>query len=207
MAILVTFPEVTGYYLQQNELIKVISTPIVTRDNTMQTKHFSKIGLGGGCHWCTEGVFESLIGIILVNQGWIASTDNNAELSEAIEVYFDQSKVSLQTLIEIHLHTHASTANHSMRKKYRSAIYTYDDDQNQEANKALDALQRDFDQPIITQVLPFDSFKANKDELQNYLYNSPNKPFCITYIHPKLRLLLTRFKYQVNDEQIALCLA
>jgi peptide-methionine (S)-S-oxide reductase len=173
----------------------------------MQTKHFSKIGLGGGCHWCTEGVFESLIGIILVNQGWIASTDNNAELSEAIEVYFDQSKVSLQTLIEIHLHTHASTANHSMRKKYRSAIYTYDDDQNQEANKALDALQRDFDQPIITQVLPFDSFKANKDELQNYLYNSPNKPFCITYIHPKLRLLLTRFKYQVNDEQIALCLA
>jgi len=143
----------------------------------MRTKHFSKISLDGGCHWCTEGVFESLIGIILVNQGWIASIDNNAELSEAIEVYFDQSKVSLQTLIEIHLYTHASTANHSMRKKYRSAIYTYDDDQNQEANKALDALQSDFDQPIITQVLPFDSFKANKDELQNYLYNSPNKSF------------------------------
>tara|TARA_B100000809_G_scaffold9202_1_gene8754 strand:- start:4671 stop:4961 length:291 start_codon:yes stop_codon:yes gene_type:complete len=96
----------------------------------MRTKHFSKISLDGGCHWCTEGVFESLIGIILVNQGWIASIDNNAELSEAIEVYFDQSKVSLQTLIEIHLYTHASTANHSMRKKYRSAIYTYDDDQN-----------------------------------------------------------------------------
>jgi peptide methionine sulfoxide reductase MsrA len=23
----------------------------------------SKIGLGGGCNWCTEGVFESLVGI------------------------------------------------------------------------------------------------------------------------------------------------
>jgi peptide methionine sulfoxide reductase MsrA len=29
----------------------------------------SKIGLGGGCHWCTEGVFESLIGVTKVNQG------------------------------------------------------------------------------------------------------------------------------------------
>lgn len=178
----------------------------MTRENTMHNENFSKIGLGGGCHWCTEGVFESLIGIKVVNQGWIASTDNNAELSEAIEVYFDQYLISLQTLIEIHLHTHASTANHSMRKKYRSAIYTYNDAQNQAACKVLDSLQSDFDKPIITQVLPFYSFKANKDELQNYLYNSPNKPFCKTYIHPKLRLLLTRFKHQVNDEKIALCL-
>ncbi len=130
----------------------------------MHNENFSKIGLGGGCHWCTEGVFESLIGIKVVNQGWIASSDNNAELSEAIEVYFDQSLISLQTLIEIHLHTHASTANHSMRKKYRSAIYTYNDAQNQEACKVLDSLQSDFDKPIITQVLPFYSFKANKDE-------------------------------------------
>lgn len=172
----------------------------------MHIENFSKIGLGGGCHWCTEGVFESLIGIKVVNQGWIASIDKNAELSEAIEVYFDQSLISLQALIEIHLHTHASTANHSMRKKYRSAIYTYNDAQNQEASKILDSLQSDFDKPIITQVLRFYSFKANKDELQNYLYNSPNKPFCKTYIHPKLRLLLTRFKHQVNDEKIALCL-
>ncbi len=172
----------------------------------MHIENFSKIGLGGGCHWCTEGVFESLIGIKGVNQGWIASSDKNAGLSEAIEVYFDQSLISLQALIEIHLHTHASTSNHSMRKKYRSAIYTYNDVQIQEASKILDSLQSDFDKPIITQVLRFHSFKANKDELQNYLYNSPNKPFCKTYIHPKLRLLLTRFKHQVNDEKIALCL-
>ncbi|MFT4725447.1 MAG: peptide-methionine (S)-S-oxide reductase [Colwellia sp.] len=83
----------------------------------MHTENFSKIGLGGGCHWCTEGVFESLIGIKALKQGWITSIDDNAELFEAIEVYFVQSIISLQTLIEIHLHTHASTANHSMRQK------------------------------------------------------------------------------------------
>jgi peptide-methionine (S)-S-oxide reductase len=172
----------------------------------MQTEHFSKIGLGGGCHWCTEGVFESLIGIKAVNQGWIASIGNDTEFSEAVEVYFDESIISLQTLIEIHLHTHASTANHSMRQKYRSAIYTYNDTQNQYAKRVLDALQSDFDKKIITQALPFDAFKKNKDELTNYLYSSPDKPFCKTYIHPKLRTLLTRFKHQVNESKLALCI-
>jgi peptide-methionine (S)-S-oxide reductase len=172
----------------------------------MHNENFSKIGLGGGCHWCTEGVFESLIGIKAVNQGWIASIGSDAELSEAIEVCFDPSIISLRSLIEIHLHTHASTSNHSMRKKYRSAIYTYNEIQNQEANNILDSLQSDFDKPIITQVLPFDSFKINKDELLNYLYKSPDKPFCKTHIHPKLELLLTRFKHQVNDSKLALCM-
>ncbi|MGV2989840.1 peptide-methionine (S)-S-oxide reductase [Vibrio sp. E150_011] len=172
----------------------------------MQNENVSKIGLGGGCHWCTEGVFESLTGIKEVKQGWIASIDDHAALSEAIEVYFDQSVISLQTLIEIHLHTHASTSNHSMREKYRSAIYTYNDNQNQEAKNIVGVLQSDFDEAIITQVLPFYAFKANKDEFQHYLYNSPDKPFCKTYIHPKLRLLLARFKNQVNDEKITLCL-
>ncbi|OBS95514.1 peptide methionine sulfoxide reductase [Vibrio tasmaniensis] len=173
----------------------------------MHNNNLIKVGLGGGCHWCTEGVFQSLIGIKEVKQGWIASIDEKATTSsEAIEVIFDLSIISLRTLIEIHLYTHASTSNHSMRKKYRSAIYTYSEDQNQEVRQILDALQRDFGKPIITQVLPFCSFKANKNELQNYLYNSPDKPFCKAYIHPKLRLLLASFKLQVNREKIALCL-
>lgn len=175
-------------------------------DNTEPCEKVSKVGLGGGCHWCTEGIFESLIGIKAVNQGWIASVGSDAEFSEAIEVYFDPSAISLQTLIEIHLHTHASTANHSMRQKYRSAIYTYNDTQNQHAKRALESLQPDFAGKVITRVLPFEAFKKNKDELLNYLYSSPDKPFCKTYIHPKLRVLLARFKDQVNQDKIASCI-
>jgi peptide methionine sulfoxide reductase MsrA len=40
----------------------------------MHNENFSRIGLGGGCHWCTEGGFESLIGIKVVNQGYIPSS-------------------------------------------------------------------------------------------------------------------------------------
>jgi peptide-methionine (S)-S-oxide reductase len=33
-----------------------------------------KIALGGGCHWCTEAVFQSLKGVQKVEQGYVAST-------------------------------------------------------------------------------------------------------------------------------------
>ena len=42
----------------------------------------SKIGFGGGCHWCTEAVFQSLKGVAKVEQGWIASFDEYNSFSE-----------------------------------------------------------------------------------------------------------------------------
>lgn len=76
-----------------------------------------KIGLGGGCHWCTEAVFQSLIGIEKVEQGFIASTEEYNTFSEAVIVHFDSEVISAKTLIEIHLYTHKSTSQHSMRSK------------------------------------------------------------------------------------------
>ena len=162
-----------------------------------------KIGLGGGCHWCTEGVFESLLGIAKVNQGWIASSGENSDFSEAVEVYFDPAVISLSDLVEIHLYTHASRSNHSMRGKYRSAIYAYDDSQFRQALDILNVLRADFDEAIITQVYPFKSFKQNKIERTGYFYSAPDRPFCQTYIQPKLKLLLARFNRHVDQDKLA----
>lgn len=79
-------------------------------------KKLKKIGFGGGCHWCTEAVFQSLKGVKSVQQGWIASKNEHFEFSEAVIVDFDPSSIPLKVLIEIHLHTHKSTSEHSMRK-------------------------------------------------------------------------------------------
>jgi peptide-methionine (S)-S-oxide reductase len=160
------------------------------------------IGLGGGCHWCTEGVFASLKGIVQIKQGWIASIVPNTQFSEAIEVYFEPEIISLHDLLSIHLHTHACTANHTVRNKYRSAVYSYNGLQAQQSEKILQQLQGDFQQKVITQVLPFSEFKANKAELTNYLYSSPNRPFCQRYIHPKLQLLMQRFSKHVDKKKL-----
>ena len=109
-----------------------------------QEQQLTAIGLGGGCHWCTEAVYASLKGVVSVEQGWISSDYPNHDLSEAILIKFDEQLISLQDVIEIHLYTHSSTSNHSMREKYRSAIYVKNTDDEGRVKGLLKALQVDF---------------------------------------------------------------
>ena len=164
----------------------------------MNTTNYKQIGLGGGCHWCTEAVFASLIGVQKVAQGWIASAPPDEAYSEAVIVTYDPQIITLKDLIEIHVHTHAATSNHSMRHKYRSAIYWLDEEDAANAITILAALQKEFEQPIITSVLPFIAFKLSIPEQINYYYTDPERPFCKAYINPKLQLLKQRFTRLTN---------
>lgn len=153
-----------------------------------------KIGFGGGCHWCTEAVFNNLAGVQNVLQGWISTAQIDADtLSEAVIVQYNPDLIELDTLIEIHLLTHSSTANHSKRGKYRSAIYTFCTETESLSKEILEQKQALFEKPIITKVYPFKSFKSNKEEYLNYYEKNKTGAFCQRYIAPKLKLLLTKY--------------
>lgn len=162
----------------------------------------TKIALGGGCHWCTEAIFQSLIGVENVEQGYVASFDENSWFSEAVIVHFNADLISLQALIEIHLHTHKSTSAHSMRTKYRSGIYVFSEEQRIEAKRILNRFQTKLKNQLITKVYPFSEFKASREAIQNYYLKNPQKPFCKRFINPKLKLLLENFSNQVHKDFI-----
>ncbi|MBZ9729713.1 peptide-methionine (S)-S-oxide reductase [Salegentibacter sp. JZCK2] len=157
------------------------------------SEKFEKIAFGGGCHWCTEAVFQQIIGVKLVEQGYIASTGKDADFSEAVIVHFNNKEIPLARLIEIHLHTHQSTSSHSMREKYRSAVYYFDKSTKEKASEIILNLQSHFEEEIITKVLPFALFEASRKEIQNYYQKGPDRPFCRNFIHPKLSLLRKKF--------------
>lgn len=162
-----------------------------------------KVGIGGSCHWCTEAIFQSLIGVTQVEQGWISSKEYPA-MSEAIIVHFDPEFVPLNVLIKIHLYTHSCTSMHSMRDKYRSAIYTYNQEQSDNAHQAINSLQIFFEDMIITKVLSFAEFKINKEQYLDYYYNNPEKAFCKNKIEPKLKKLISMFAKRVDNSSLKL---
>lgn len=166
-----------------------------------ENRSTDKIGFGGSCHWCTEAIFQSLKGIVQVSQGWIKPAVHIAEFSEAVIVEFDPEIISLQMLTEIHLRTHSCTSEHSMRTKYVSAIYTFRDEQHNFVQNTIEYLQKDFENQIITKVLPFGSFRSNIDQYLNYYYSNPEKPFCKVHIDPKLKVLLNHFSAHLNQHK------
>ncbi len=155
--------------------------------------NLDKIGFGGGCHWCTEAVFQQLKGVEKVEQGYIAATPPDHRFSEGVIVYYNPLFISLDILFEIHLYTHQSTKEHSFRDKYRSAIYYFKEEDAAAFAKALPRLQRDFNDQIITKALPFSTFKASRESITDYYKKNPEAPFCQRYIIPKLEIIQQKY--------------
>ena len=165
-------------------------------------QQINRIGFGGGCHWCTEAVFQSLIGVEKVEQGFIASDGTSSSFSEAVIVHYNPNIIALKDLIAIHLHTHNSTSSHTMRNKYRSAIYIFLESSESLIVSILKELQTDFEKKLITQVLMFCHFKSSEERFQNYYLIDKERPLCQTHIQPKLRALFNKFSEQVKSQAI-----
>ena len=147
------------------------------------------IGFGGGCHWCTEAVFQTLRGVKSVEQGFIKSDPPHDSWSEAVRINFDPEIIPLTVLVAIHLRTHSSQSNHTFRGKYRSAVYVVSKPQETAVDAILKDEQTEFDNPLVTHVLPLKEFKSSPDVFKDYYKTDPERPFCKAYIDPKLTKL------------------
>ena len=73
----------------------------------------------GGCFWCTEAVFERMEGVNDVVSGYIGGHVSNPTYAqvctkttghaEAVEIYYDPSKVKFEELLEVFFKTHDPT--------------------------------------------------------------------------------------------------
>jgi peptide-methionine (S)-S-oxide reductase len=159
-----------------------------------------EVGFGGGCHWCTEGLFQVLRGIIAVDQGFLISEAPWDAWAEGVIVRFDPTIISLGILAEIHLRTHSANGSYSPGGRYRSAIYVFDADQRREAARVIAEFATASGEAARTLVLEHSGFKPSDARYQDYYRTDPNRPFCRRYIDPKLDYLRRHFAEIVLPE-------
>jgi peptide methionine sulfoxide reductase msrA/msrB len=174
----------------------------------------AKATFGGGCFWCTEAIFQELAGVHSVTSGYSGghSPDPTYEAvcngqtghAEVVQIEFDPAQISYADLVRIHLSTHnPTTPNRQGADKgtqYRSIILAHDDEQAAEAKRVVEEMSPAFEDPIVTEIEPLQTFHAAEDYHQDYYAANPARPYCMAVIAPKLQRFREKFRARTRKE-------
>lgn len=157
---------------------------------------------GAGCFWCIEACFKDVNGVISVDPGYSGGTKETAdyktvcsgttEHAEVAHIVFDDEKVSFESLLEmfwfVHDPTQLNRQGNDLGTQYRSVIFYHSDEQQKIAQEYKDRLTKEavWEKPIVTQIVPFESFYPAEDYHKNYLELNPSNPYCQSVVRPKV---------------------
>lgn|ERR1700722_4369642 len=181
-----------------------------------EAKKLETATFANGCFWCTEAIFKRLKGVTSVIPGYTGGTIENPTYeqvssgesghAEAIQIEFDPSIISYETILEIFFATHNPTTlnrqGNDVGTQYRSVIFYHDDKQKEAAEKLKAKLDKsgDYKDPIVTKIEPFTKFYEAENYHKDYYDSHRSAPYCMFIIDPKVRKLLAKFKDEVKEE-------
>jgi peptide-methionine (S)-S-oxide reductase len=165
---------------------------------------------GAGCFWCVEAVFQRLEGVERVVSGYSGGTVTNPTYeqvctgttghAEVCQISYDPNKISYDELLEVFWKTHDPTTRNRQGNdrgtQYRSIILFRDEEQQRlaESYKAKLASERIWNNPIVTEIVPFQKFWPAESYHQNYYNNNSAQGYCQLVITPKLDKFSKIFK-------------
>jgi peptide-methionine (S)-S-oxide reductase len=172
---------------------KVLDAPLVT-DEVPAGYEVALFGLG--CFWGAEEVFWQVPGVWSTSVGYAGGTTPNPSYeevcsgrtghTEAVRVVFDPAKVSYGDLVaafyEVHDPTQGMRQGNDVGTQYRSAIYTFSEEQAQVAKEITERYQPELTKrgygAITTEIKPAPVYYYAEDYHQQYLIKNVNGYRC-----------------------------
>ncbi len=170
--------------------------------------------LGGGCFWCTEAVFKELRGVEKVESGYSGGTVPNPSYkavctgatghAEVVQVTFDPKTISYSDLLRIFFTVHDPTTPNrqgpDVGTQYRSIILYHNNEQKAIAEQVIQEIssKQIWENPIVTELVPFRAFYKAEDYHQGYFENNPVQPYCQMVIAPKVRKFRDHYREKLK---------
>ena len=156
--------------------------------------------LGGGCFWCIEAVFLEARGVTRVESGYMgghadhptyeAVCNGTTGHAEVVRLEFDPSVISYHDILEIFFTIHDPTTlnrqGNDVGTQYRSVIFTTSPAQDAVARTVMAEMAMVWDAPLVTQVLPQETWYKAEDYHQNYFAQHPLQGYCAFVVAPKV---------------------
>ncbi len=144
-----------------------------------------KATFGAGCFWGVEAQLQQVPGVLETAVGYEGGALQNPTYrdvctdrtghAEVVEVSFDPARVSYETLLgqffRLHDPTQLNRQGPDWGAQYRSAIFFHSPEQQATAGRVIEELtvQKRFARPIVTQVVPAQTFWRAEEYHQKYL--------------------------------------
>jgi peptide-methionine (S)-S-oxide reductase len=142
-----------------------------------------KATFGAGCFWGVEAAFRQIPGVTATAVGYEGGQMHNPTYkdvctdrtghAEVVEVDYDPAKVSFDQLLDVFWTNHNPTTLNrqgpDIGTQYRSAIFFHDKEQEAAAKASKELWQPKFSRPIVTQIVPAQTFYVAEDYHQQYL--------------------------------------
>jgi peptide-methionine (S)-S-oxide reductase len=138
-----------------------------------------------GCFWCTEHIFEAVVGVKDVVSGYAGGTTLNPtyELvntettghAETVLVFYDPNVISYQELVKVFFASHDPTTLNQQGPdrgtSYRSILFYQTDAEKEIAMNEVKRLSASnaFDGSIVTQLKKLDAFYKAEEYHQDYI--------------------------------------
>jgi peptide-methionine (S)-S-oxide reductase len=180
------------------------SPQTVKTSNTLKT-----VTLGGGCFWCLEAVYEQLNGVDQVISGYSGGhipkpsyeqvTTGTTGHAEVVQINYDPKMITFREILEVFFSIHNPTTPNrqgaDVGPQYRSIILYHDEHQRQIADRTIKELEDSeiWQDPIVTELKPFESFYQAEDYHQEYFRRNPKQAYCRVVISPKVTKFRQRF--------------
>ena len=156
--------------------------------------------LGGGCFWCIEAVFLEARGVTRVESGYMgghvyhptyeAVCNGTTGHAEVVRLEFDPTVISYHDILEIFFTIHDPTTlnrqGNDVGTQYRSVIFTTSPEQEAVARTVMAEMAMVWDAPLVTQVLPQETWYKAEDYHQNYFAQHPLQGYCAFVVAPKV---------------------
>ena len=167
----------------------------------------AKAYFASGCFWCVEAIYESVKGVDDVISGYSGGHTKNPTYessntgrtghAEAVEVIYDPSIISFESLVDIYFGsqnpTQVNGQGNDRGSQYRSIIFYQNDVQKQIILKKKDALTNKLNAPVAAEVYPFQKFWIAEDYHQNYERLHPNNSYIKAVSVPRLNRFKAKF--------------
>lgn len=169
--------------------------------------------LAGGCFWCLDAVYRRINGVQKVISGYTGGdlpypTYDQVSLgssghAEAVEITFDETVIPGKTILDLFFLIHDPTTlnrqGNDIGTQYRSAMYYSDDTQKAAFTEAIERARTHWDNPIVTDVAPLETFYAAEDYHQDYFNKNPGNGYCSIVIGPKIVKARSAYKQWFKD--------